>query len=266
MNRALVLLSCFVLNGFVLCAQSIQEGKAHFFAQRYQLADAVFQQLLKANPADAEALYWGGQSAISLELDSTRKPSVARAWYDKAMQTAAASPLVQVGAGQADLYENKINEARQKFESALTQTRTRKGDNADILIAIARANTDAPFHDLETIIAKINAQVEKGEKNAELYLMLGNAIRKARPGEGGGEAFRNYQEALKLNPNYALASYRLARLFDSQKNWEMVSQYLNECVQKDPNFTPAYYELFYYYLQKNTVIVFLVKLEKRGMR
>jgi len=60
---------------------------------------AVFQQLLKANPADAEALYWGGQSAISLELDSTRKPSVARAWYDKAMQTAAASPLVQVGAG-----------------------------------------------------------------------------------------------------------------------------------------------------------------------
>jgi len=174
MNRALVLLSCFVLNGFVLCAQSIQEGKAHSFAQRYQLADAVFQQLLKANPADAEALYWGGQSAISLELDSTRKPSVARAWYDKAMQTAAASPLVQVGAGQADLYENKINEARQKFESALTQTRTRKGDNADILIAIARANTDAPFHDLETIIAKINAQVEKGEKNAELYLMLGN--------------------------------------------------------------------------------------------
>jgi len=53
-----------------------------------------------------------------------------------------------------------------------------------------------------------------------------------------------------LNPNYALASYRLARLFDSQKNWEMVSQYLNECVQKDPNFTPAYYELFYYYFYR----------------
>ena len=166
MNRVLVLFLCVAMSGLVANAQTIQEGKTHFFAQRYQLADAVFQQLLKTNPADAEALYWGGQSAISLELDSARKPAVARAWYDKAMQTAAASPLVQVGAGQADLYENKINEARQKFESALTQTRTRKGDNADILIAIARANTDAPFHDLETIIAKINAQIEKGEKNA----------------------------------------------------------------------------------------------------
>jgi tetratricopeptide (TPR) repeat protein len=250
MNRFLVLFFCVALTGLAAIAQSIQEGKAHFFAQRYQLANAVFQQLLKTNPADAEALYWSGQSAISLELDSTRKPAVARAWYDKAMQVAAGSPLVQVGAGQADLFENNINEARQKFESALTQTRTRKGDNADILIAIARANMDAPFHDLENIIAKINAQIEKGEKNAELYLMQGNAIRKARPGEGGGEAFRNYQEALKLNPTYALASYRLARLFDSQKNWEMVYQYLNECVQKDPNFTPAYYELFYYYFYR----------------
>ena len=249
-NRVLVLILCVALNDFIAGAQTIQEGKAHFFAQRFQLANTVFQQLLKNNPADAEALYWGGQSAISLELDSASKPAVARAWYTKALQTAAASPIVQVGAGQADLYENKLNEARQKFEFALTQTRTRKGDNADILIAIARANIDAPFHELETIIAKINMQLEKGEKNAELYLMQGDAIRKARPGEGGGEAFRNYQEALKLNPGYALASYRLARLFDSQKNWEMVYQYLNECVQKDPSFTPAYYELFYYYFYR----------------
>ncbi|MBM3412113.1 MAG: tetratricopeptide repeat protein [Bacteroidetes bacterium] len=249
-NRVLVLVLCVALNNFFASAQSIQEGKTHFSAQRFQLANTVFQQLLKNNPADAEALYWGGQTAISLELDSASKPAVARAWYDKALQIAAASPLVQVGAGQADLYENKLNEARQKFESALTQTRTRKGDNAEILIAIARANIDAPFHELEAIIAKINMQLEKGEKNAELYLMQGNAIRKARPGEGGGEAFRNYQEALKLNPGYALASYRLARLFDSQKNWEMVFQYLSDCVQKDSSFTPVYYELFYYYFSR----------------
>lgn len=86
MNRVLVLFFCVALTGLAASAQSIQEGKAHYFAQRYQLANAVFQQLLKTNPADAEALYWGGQSAISLELDSTRKPAVARAWYDKAMQ------------------------------------------------------------------------------------------------------------------------------------------------------------------------------------
>ena len=230
--------------------QTVQDGKNHLFAQRFELAEQAFQQVLKNNPADPDALYWGGQAAIERELDSVKKIAVARAWYDKALQAAANSPLVMVGAGHADLLENKKDEARQKFESALTMSRTRKGDNIDILNAVSRSNIEAKSGDLNYVIAKMSAQIEKGDKNAEMYLLLGNAVRKARPGEGGGEAYQNYLEALRLNPSYALASYRLARLFDSQKNWELVLQYLNECVQKDPRFTPAYYELFYYYFYR----------------
>jgi tetratricopeptide (TPR) repeat protein len=230
--------------------QTVQDGKNHLFAQRFELAEQAFQQVLKNNPADPDALYWGGQAAIEREQDSVKKIAVARAWYDKALQAAANSPLVMVGAGHADLLENKKDEARQKFESALTMSRTRKGDNIDILNAVSRSNIEAKSGDLNYVIAKMSAQIEKGDKNAEMYLLLGNAVRKARPGEGGGEAYQNYLEALRLNPGYALASYRLARLFDSQKNWELVLQYLNECVQKDPRFTPAYYELFYYYFYR----------------
>jgi len=230
--------------------QTVQDGKNHLFAQRFELAEQAFQQVLKNNPADPDALYWGGQAAIEREQDSVKKIAVARAWYDKALQAAANSPLVMVGAGHADLLENKKDEARQKFESALTMSRTRKGDNIDILNAVSRSNIEAKSGDLNYVIAKMSAQIEKGDKNAEMYLLLGNAVRKARPGEGGGEAYQNYLEALRLNPSYALASYRLARLFDSQKNWELVLQYLNECVQKDPRFTPAYYELFYYYFYR----------------
>ena len=230
--------------------QTVQDGKNHLFAQRFELAEQAFQQVLKNNPADPDALYWGGQAAIEREQDSVKKIAVARAWYEKALQAAANSPLVMVGAGHADLLENKKDEARQKFESALTMSRTRKGDNIDILNAVSRSNIEAKSGDLNYVIAKMSAQIEKGDKNAEMYLLLGNAVRKARPGEGGGEAYQNYLEALRLNPSYALASYRLARLFDSQKNWELVLQYLNECVQKDPRFTPAYYELFYYYFYR----------------
>lgn len=262
-NRAIVLLLA-VFVGLSAFSQSIQEGKAHFFAQRYQLANTVFQQLLKTNPADVEALYWGGQAALFVELDSAKKPAIARAWYDKAVQVNATAPLLMIGAGLADLFENKVNDAHQKFESALTMTRSKKGDNPDMLAAILRANTVAPFNELGYFIDKATAQFsnEKAEKTAELYLVAGDAIRKAKPGEGGGEAFRNYQDALKLNPNYALASYRLARLFDSQKNWEMVSQYLNECVQKDPTFTPAYYELFYYFFYRRDYVTAEQQLQK----
>lgn len=40
---------------------------------------------------------------------------------------------------------------------------------------------------------------------------------------------------------------RLAKLFESQKNWELYLQYLNDGIAKDQKFTAAYYELFYYY-------------------
>ncbi|MFM7645782.1 MAG: tetratricopeptide repeat protein [Sphingomonadales bacterium] len=243
-------------------AQTIQDGKNHLFAQRFELAEQTFQQLLKANPADPDALYWGGQAVIERELDSVKKITAARAWYDKALQVAANSPLVMVGAGHADLLENKKDEARQKFESALTMSRTRKGDNVDILNAVSRSNIEAKSGDLNYAISKMTAQLEKGDKNAEMYLLLGNAVRKARPGEGGGEAFQNYQEALKLNPAYALALYRLARLFDSQKNWELVLQYLTQCVEKDPRFTPAYYELFYYYFYRRDYVTAEKQLQK----
>ena len=260
--RALILLAFSVTFGFLAKGQTIQEGKNHLYAQRHELAAGVFQQLLKANPADAEAYYFNGQALLEHEADSVKKVALAKSWYEKAGQLAVTSPLVMVGAGHADLLENKVNDARQKFESALTMTRTKKGENADILIAIARAIIDAPQGDLNYIIEKMNLQAEKGEKNAEMYLLLGNALRKARPGEAGGEAFRNYQKALELNPNFAVASYRLARLFDSQKNWELVLQYLTDCIQKDPKFTPAYYELFYYYFYRRDFATAEQQLQK----
>jgi tetratricopeptide (TPR) repeat protein len=254
MKRIYLLLAVNLCVVLTTSGQTVQDGKNHLFAQRFELAEQTFQQILKNNPADPDALYWGGQAVIERELDSVKRVAVARAWYDKALLVAANSPLVMVGAGHADLLENKKDEARQKFESALTMSRTRKGDNIDILNAVSRSNIEAKAGDLNYVIAKMTAQIEKGDKNAEMYLLLGNAVRKARPGEGGGEAFQNYQEALRLSPGYSLANYRLARLFDSQKNWELVLQYLNECVQKDPRFTPAYYELFYYYFYRRDYV------------
>ena len=257
---ALLAVSLFCLS--LANGQTIQDGKNHFYAQRHDLAREVFQQLLKANPADVEALYWNGQAIIDHEADSVKKLNAGKAWYEKALQVTNSAPLIMVGAGEIDLLENKINDARQKFEAALTMTRTKKGENVEILNAIARANIDLKNGDLNYVIDKMNVQAEKGEKNPEMYVLLGNAVRKARPGEAGGEAFRNYQKALELNPNFAVASYRLARLFYSQKNWELVLQYLTDCIQKDPKFTPAYYELFYYYFYRKDFATAEQQLQK----
>jgi tetratricopeptide (TPR) repeat protein len=84
-------------------------------------------------------------------------------------------------------------------------------------------------------------------KNADIALNLGNAYRKKDPGQGGGKAYENYKLATQINPNFAYPYVRIAKLFETQKQWDLVLENLNKALQVDPNFSLAYYELFYYY-------------------
>jgi tetratricopeptide (TPR) repeat protein len=68
--------------------------------------------------------------------------------------------------------------------------------------------------DINYAIEKLEAAALRDPKNAEIFLNLGNAYRKARPGEGGGKAFENYKKANEVNPNFAAPYYRLAQLFN----------------------------------------------------
>ena len=51
----------------------------------------------------------------------------------------------------------------------------------------------------------------------------------------------------QINPNFAYPYVRIAALFETQKQWDLVLENLNKAIQVDPSFSLAYYELFYYY-------------------
>lgn len=244
----------FMLAMFVgllgLKAQSIEQGINDLYAQRYKSAKSTFEKLLSSNPNNIDATYWLGQTYI--EMDDV---AGAKSVYDKALLASANAPLVIVGRGQVDLIENKISEARQRFEAAITMTRGKKGDDPVILNAVGRAITDTyndkdKKGDINYAVTQLEAAAARDPKSADILLNLGNAYRKARPGEGGGKAFETYKKANEANPNFAMPSYRLAQLFYSQKNWELYEQYLNEAIAKDARFAPAYYDLYYYKLGK----------------
>jgi tetratricopeptide (TPR) repeat protein len=225
-----------------LKAQTIQEGVNHLYADRFKSAISVFEKMLAANPNNAEAAFWLGQ--VYFDMDDNAK---AKQVYQKAMETNGSAPLILVGMGHVDLLENKTGDARQKFEAAITASRGKKGDDPIVQTAIGRANVDAKAGDYNYAIQLLKAASEKDPKNTETLIQLGNAYRKARPGEGGGEAFMMYKKAMEVNPAFAPADLRLAKLFESQKNFEQVLEYLNSAAKRDPKFAPAYYELFYYY-------------------
>jgi tetratricopeptide (TPR) repeat protein len=40
----------------------------------------------------------------------------------------------------------------------------------------------------------------------------------------------------------------MAKLYETQRNWDVYQQFLNQAIQADPKFAPAYQELYYYNL------------------
>jgi len=243
-SNTLVLFVVCLLSFSGLRAQSIEEGKNHYYSERYQSAKSVFEKLIAANPNNLDAVFWLGETFIAME----DIPS-AKSLFEKTLAANGNAPQALIGMGHVELYENKTNEARQRFETALTLTaHKRKGNDPVTLNAIGMVNVDAKNGNLDYALQVLKEAAEKESKNEEIYLNLGNAFRKAFPGQAGGDAYQNYLNATKVNPKFAIAHYRMAKLFETQKNWIVWLEHMNNAVDADPKFAPAFYDLYAYYL------------------
>lgn len=227
-------------------AQSLDEGIKHLNSGRVNSAISTFEKLLASNSNDVNATYWLGQSYLETEEIAAARIKSAKELYQKALQSSNNAPILLIGMGHVDLLENKTTEARQKFNAALEATKNKKGNDPEMLTAIGRANVDAKAGDFKYAITLLEEAIEKS-KNPDTYVQLGNAYRKANPGEGGGDAFKNYSKALDKFNGYPPASLRMSKIFESQKNWSLVLKYLLDAIAVDQNFSIGYYELFYYH-------------------
>jgi tetratricopeptide (TPR) repeat protein len=235
-----VLFAVFMIATAAIHAQSIQDGMNHMYAERYKSAKETFDKLIATNPNNLEAIYWLGQSYIAMkDLKS------ARDLYSKTLQSNGNAPLILVGMGHVNLIDGKKDEARQLFETAINLSTGKKGPDADILNAVGRANIDAKNGDVTYAIDKLKLAAQRDSKNADIFLNLGDAYRKAHE---GGQAVINYDQALSLNQNLARADYRKGMIYYTQKNWDLFTELMNKAITADSKFAPAYYELYYYYL------------------
>jgi cytochrome c-type biogenesis protein CcmH/NrfG len=224
-------------------AQSVEQGKRFFYYQRYNSATDQFQKLIAANPNNIEAVYWLGQTMIQND-DSLS----AKALYQKALASNGSAPLILVGTGHIELLENKANDARQRFETALSLT---KGRDIEVINAIARANTDAIHGDANYALEKLNAAAtaqRKDMRTAESFVLMGDAYRKLI---NGGGAVTAYQKALAMDPKLAEAHYKIGKVYLTQNNSDFFLKSFEDAVQADPNYGPALFELYFYYFNRD---------------
>ena len=224
-------------------AQSVEQGKRFYYYQRYNSATDQLQKLVAANPNNIEAVYLLGQTMIQND-DSLS----AKALYQKTLASNGSAPLILVGTGHVELLENKTNDARQRFETALSLT---KGRDIEVINAIARANTDAIHGDANYALEKLNAAgtaQRKDMRNAESFVLMGDAYRKLI---NGGGAVTHYQKALAMDPKLAEANYKIGKVYLTQNNADFFLPAFEKAVQADPNYGPALFELYYYYFNRD---------------
>ncbi|MDB5221653.1 MAG: hypothetical protein JWN83_320 [Chitinophagaceae bacterium] len=239
--KIISLLITLLFTGNILFAQTVDEGKRFLYYERYNSAKDVFNRLLSANPNNVDAAYWLGQTYLG-EEDSVS----AKALYQKTLNANPNSPLMLVAMGQIALMEGQKQEARNRFETAISLT---KGKDYNVLNAIARANVDARNGDATYAIEKIKA-IPENKRTAEMWTTLGDAYRKLTD---GANAQLSYQSALALDPNYARASFMIGRIYQTQgfSQEPYYMKYYTEAISKDPKFAPVYYWLYNYYYTRD---------------
>ena len=238
MNKIrLLLFSMVLLSANSLLAQNVDQGKKFLYYERYKSAKDVLDKVVAANPNSIDGIYWLGQQMIG-----TKDTAGAKALYQRALGSNGSAPLLLAGMGQIELMEGKTNDARQRFESAISLS---KGKDVQVLNAIARANVNAKAGDAPYAIEKATLATQvKGFNDPDTYILLGDAYRK---NIDGGGAVTAYNKALGLNPKLAAGKYKIGKVYLTQNNKEYFLPAFEESIQIDPAYLPALYELFYYY-------------------
>lgn len=241
MKRLFSLVIGMVVTGNLLFAQSVDQGKKEFYYERFSSAKKTFESVLAANPNNLEAVYWLGQSFMALK-DSI----AAKDLYSKSLQQNGNAPLLLAGMGQVELLEGKTADARQRFETAILMT---KSKDVNVLNAIGFANVKARAGDPAYAIDKLNMATQlKDFKNPDTYIIMGDAYRKLID---GGNAVTSFNKALGFDPRMAAAKHKIGLVYKTQNNKEYFLPAFEEAVTLDPNYAPAYYELFFYYYNRD---------------
>jgi tetratricopeptide (TPR) repeat protein len=232
------IVAVILLMSNLVFAQTLDDAKKLIDYQRFGSAVETLEKLYAGNQGNVEVQYWLGQAYIE-----AKKTDKAKDLYRKALETNGSNALLLVGMGHVELLEGKKNEARQRFETAISLT---KGKDISVLNAIGKANADKNG-DADYAIEKLTMATQiKGFKEPDVYINMGDAYRKKN--DGGG-AVKAYQNALTFDPKHAIAHHKIGKIYYTQgKDQEATfTKHFNDAISADPNFAPAYYDLYTYF-------------------
>ena len=214
-------------------AQTLQDAITKSDNERYQAAAADFRALIakEANKGD-NYFYYGENFFKKGDLDS------ANIYYQKGIDLNATYPLNYVGLGKVLWYKGKSADAKTQLFKAATLGANK---NTEVMRKTAEAYINADNKSLDEAIALLNSAIKIEPKNAENYLLMGDALLEKNPTEGG-PAIKQYDKFSELNPKSPKGILRAGKLYQRGRNYQLALDLYKKAQELDPTFAPAYRE------------------------
>ncbi len=237
MNKAVKITLGLILVGSAVFAQSLADARKAIDAEQYQKGKAILNTLTSTQPTNAENFFFLGNLYLTTSPIYIRPDYIdsAKNAFTKGIAADEKYALNYVGLGAVDL-ANKAN-PKANFDKALELTK-RKEHTTDLYIGRAYVNAPTPM------IAEGLVHLEKAkllnDKDAQLYLVLGDAYREEQK---NGEAFSAYRNAFELDKTFLRSKVELGKINKLSKAYPEAIEEFNSVIALDASYGPAYREL-----------------------
>ncbi|MDF2449171.1 MAG: hypothetical protein K0R26_1675 [Bacteroidota bacterium] len=230
--KTIALSTAILTSGFSF-AQTLQEAITKSENERYQAAASDFRSLISKESAKGENYFYYGENFFkSGDLDS------ANLYYQKGVELNATYPLNYVGLGKVLWYKGNSADAKTQFFKAATLGANK---NTEVMRKTAEAYINSDNKNLDEAINLLNSAIKIEPKNAENYLLMGDALLEKNPTEGG-PAIKQYDKFSELNPKSPKGILRAGKLYQRGRNYQLALDLYKKAEAIDPTFAPAYRE------------------------
>ncbi|MGE5810207.1 MAG: tetratricopeptide repeat protein, partial [Ignavibacteria bacterium] len=219
----------FLFSSIRVFSQDFSAGLKLIQNEKYNQAKKYFTPFLKGDTKAPAYFYLGEISFLQAKNDSAKDS------YSKGIQADKEYPLNYAGLAKVSIVQKKTSEANQYQEQAIEM-----GDESNAEVYVVLADGYSKIKNYDKAIELLNEALKINQKQASAYIALGN-IYLTRG--NGTDAIKNFQKAIDIDPENPEPKTRKAKVYILINNFNEAFSLLNEAIQSNPDYAPAYYEL-----------------------
>ena len=244
---------CMVF-GTGLKAQTLDEARTFTKNEQYDKAEALFQQLIKNEPANSAIFFHYGENTLLNYFADTISNSLniatkeAADIFNQGVSANAVDPLNHIGLAKVAFYNNedaKAEELRVKARGLLPAYKkvTKIKDPKGYAYALAKiAESYIRFEQVDTAKALpfIREALSIDPRNSEVYIIAGDIYILVND---GSKAIKNYNLAQDWDLKSPAANMKIGSIYVKGRNLMAAIPYYEQAIALDQNYAPAYREL-----------------------